>query len=407
VETDGDAGMTNNRRQRRLLIVDDDELVGRTLERIARREGFDVRLTCDPEHFLELVGRWHPEICAIDLVMPGMDGVQVLTELARRESLASVIITSGVAQRVLDAAGRSAREHGLHIAGVLPKPFAASDVRGLLKRCADAALSAPAGPCQPSKEPEIDIDIIARALEKNEFFVVYQPKVSCVNGTLAGVESLVRWRHPQAGVIAPGRFIPLVEGSDLMSALTAQIIEMALGWFSRLDTQADREAPLTLSINLSARSLEDNQMVDLIERECRRQGIRPEQLIFELTETSAMQDPVKSLDLLTRLRVMGFHLSLDDFGTGYSSMLQLVRMPFSEIKVDRSFVMSAEENSESRKVIRSIVELGKSLGLNTTAEGIESQWALDYLRSIGCDYGQGYFISQPVEGDVIRQRWQV
>jgi len=315
-------------------------------------------------------------------------------------------VTSGVGHRVLDAAGRSAREHGLHFGGVLPKPFSNDDVRGLLDRCtADQAVSERVDSANLKDDPGIDMAMLERALEDRQFFMVYQPKVHCSDGSLAGLEALVRWRHPSRGIIPPGSFIPLFETSNLMGALTRQIIDMSLEWFAGLRAPAEGEMPITLSLNISARSLEDAELVEGIARQCRKHGVEHNRLIFELTETSAMQDPVRSLELLTRLRVMGFQLSLDDFGTGYSSMLQLVRLPFSEIKVDQSFVMSAEQSEESRNVVRSVIELGRSLGLKTTAEGIESEAVMEFLRSIGCDYGQGYFISKPLAGDEIRQQW--
>lgn len=144
--------------------------------------------------------------------------------------------------------------------------------------------------------------------------------------------------------------------------------------------------------------------IDLFERMdeyCKSMGIRPERLIFELTESCAMEDPISSLDILTRLRMKGFHLSIDDFGTGYSSMLQLARLPFSEIKIDKSFVMTAAESKESRTVIKTIIDLGHGLGLYTSAEGIESDETLEYLRSIGCDLAQGYAISRPMPGEAV------
>lgn len=394
--------------KQRLLIVDDDELVGRTIELIAKREGYEARVTCNPDRFLDLVGEWHPDVVAIDLVMPGMDGVQVLAELGRREFRKCVIITSGVGHRVLDAAGRSAREHGLHIAGILPKPFTREDVRTLLNRCGvEVEIEDLAQPASARDFPPIDIDMLRVALENRQFFLEYQPKVHCADGSLAGLEALVRWRHPERGVIYPGSFIELLENTDLMGKLTGQVMDMALEWFSELRFPEDTVLPVMLSLNISARCLEDEVLVERIVRRCRRHNVDPGRVIFELTETSAMRHPMRSLELLTRLRVMGFQLSIDDFGTGFSSMLQLVRLPFSEIKVDKSFVMSVEQSEESRKVVRSIVELGKSLGLTTTAEGIESQWALDFLRPLGCDFCQGYFISRPVGGDAIRERWNI
>jgi len=400
--------VTQQQNNQRLLIVDDDEMVGRTIELIARREGYEVRVTCDPDRFLELVGEWRPSIVAIDLVMPGMDGVQVLAELARRSFSECVIITSGVGHRVLDAAGRSAREHGLHLVGILPKPFTREDVRTLLNKCdivgETAAVMNKSGELA---EPAIDNQILRNALESRQFFLEYQPKVICADGSLAGLEALVRWRHPERGVIYPDRFIAQLEAGELMGELNGQVMNMGLSWFSGLDLPEHADPAAMLSLNMSARCLEDDVLVDRFATRCRRYRVHPSRIIFELTETSAMRNPVRSLELLTRLRVMGFQLSIDDFGTGFSSMLQLVRLPFSEIKVDKSFVMSAEQSEESRNVIRSIVELGKSLGLVTTAEGVESQWALDYLCSIGCDLCQGYFISRPVDGDSIRKRWGI
>jgi len=158
---------------------------------------------------------------------------------------------------------------------------------------------------------------------------------------------------------------------------------------------------LTLSVNISASSLSHLDLFERLDDYCQSMGIAPERIIFELTETCAMEDPVSSLDILTRLRMKGFHLSIDDFGTGFSSMLQLARLPFSEIKIDKSFVMTAAESKESRTVIKTIIDLGHGLGLYTSAEGIESKETLEYLRSIGCDLAQGYAIARPMTGDAV------
>ena len=145
-------------------------------------------------------------------------------------------------------------------------------------------------------------------------------------------------------------------------------------------------------------------MADILIDLCRRSHIAPERVVLELTESSAMVDPTLSLDLLTRLRVKGFLLSIDDFGTGFSSMVRLVRLPFSEIKVDKSFVMDAQHSQESRTIIKSIIELGHSLGLLVAAEGVEDLQTLNYLMSLGCDLAQGYFIARPMPGEAAT-RW--
>lgn len=395
----------------RLLIFDDDPGVGNIIRLIAEKSGLSARLVTHPEDFFRAVGEWRPTHITIDLVMPDMDGVQVLVELAARNCKANVIITSGMGGRVLDAAGRSANDHGLNIVGVLAKPFGTAAMQELLLQPAGPG---PAGARarlheQGRQSGEITVTELRRGIENHELRVAYQPKVECATGHLAGFEALVRWSHPQRGLIMPERFIPLAEKHGLITALTDEVLDQSLDWFcTYLSDNADsgNAAPactprscVSLSINLSATALKDRTMVEDITARCVRRGVPPERLIFELTETSAMEDPVKSLELLTRMRMKGFRLSIDDFGTGYSSMLQLVRMPFSEIKVDKSFVMSGTRSKESLAVVKSIVDLGRSLGLTSTAEGVEDPDMFEYLKRVGCDFAQGYWIGRPMNRD--------
>lgn len=418
----------------RLLILDDDPLIGKTIQMIVDASGATSKFTTDPDAFFTLVEQWSPSHLAIDLNMPEMDGVQVLAELARRGTTCRIIITSGVGNRVLEAAGRSAAEHGLNIAGVLPKPFVPAALRRLLAEAepgkAEAAASAtplqasatsPAGESLPgaAKQTEggaappatrpftIDRASLQEALDARRFSLVYQPKIRCSDGSLSGFEALVRWNDPGQGTINPDSFIPQAETCGLIDALTEQVFDQSLTWLSALIARtsgdgrraAEAARTITLSINLSARSLKNAELIESISQRCAAAGIHPERIIFELTETSTMENPVEALDLLTRLRMKGFQLSIDDFGTGFSSMLQLVRLPFSEIKVDRSFVMTARHSDESRTVIRSIVDLGRSLGLKSTAEGVEDHETLIYLRDIGCDLAQGFGIAKPMDGE--------
>lgn len=236
------------------------------------------------------------------------------------------------------------------------------------------------------------------ALDLKEFFMCYQPKIFCATGKPAGLEALVRWQHPAQCIVMPDDFIPVAEQVGLIDALTALIFNQSLEWFSRSFAGSN----LKLSLNLSAKSLVDIHLADNLFSICSRYGVAPERVVLELTETSAMVDPILSLDLMTRFRVKGYQLSIDDFGTGFSSMVQLVRMPFSEIKVDRSFVMNAQHSRESRTVIKSIIDLGHSLELQVTAEGVEDRETLDYLTSLGCDLAQGYFIARPMSGDAVK-----
>ncbi|MEA5451612.1 EAL domain-containing response regulator [Leptolyngbya sp. CCNP1308] len=389
---------------RRLLILDDDPMTGETIQRIAEFAGLEVHFTPDPGRFFVLLDEWHPTHIALDLVMPTMDGVQVMARLAKLSCRAKIIITSGVGSRVLDAAGRSAAEHGLDIAGVLAKPFSPSQLREMLLGHITTAPPPPAAlAAAPAEPPEMTLADLRQALDRQEFVLAYQPKVLCTTGELAGVEALVRWAHPSYGLLPPGRFIPLAESCDLIDPLTDQVIDQALAWFGPLCAGATQLSPaiadhLMLSVNISARTLTNGALFERVQARCQAHRVDPARLIFELTETSAMDDPVASLDLLTRLRMIGFHLSIDDFGTGFSSMLQLVRLPFSEIKVDKSFVMTAMTSPESRTVVKFIVDLGHSLGLRCTAEGVEDAETLAYLTAIGCDLAQGYHIARPLSG---------
>jgi diguanylate cyclase (GGDEF)-like protein len=397
----------------RLLILDDDPLTAKTIVTIAHSVGVETRSTESPGEFFEIVQDWAPDYIALDLVMPDMDGVQVMVELARMGCDADIVITSGVGGRVLEAAARSASEHGLRIAGVLPKPFSAASLRSFLKDPKSHGwyentdtVSDPGG-----QENKVCIDDLRQAISHGQISVVYQPKVNCRNSTLAGFEALARWQHPERGIVGPNEFIPLAEQHGLIDELTGTVMQQALNWLAGLPASLENTADnaylrrrlrnVTLSLNISASSLSNLQLFEQMDDYCQSLGIAPERVILELTETCAMDDPVSSLDVLTRLRMKGFHLSIDDFGTGYSSMVQLARLPFSEIKIDKSFVMTAASSKESRTVIKAIIELGHGLGLYTSAEGIETAETLEYLRNMGCDLAQGFHVAHPMPGDAI------
>lgn len=391
----------NDTGNRHLLILDDDHALGLTLVAMAKNVGFEARATTSANEFYELLDSWSPSHVALDLMMSESDGIEVIFGLAARQCPAAILITSGAGRRILDAAQRVATEHGLHVAGILPKPFSSAKLLALLDK-APADLR-PAAPAKPVADALGDRDVsqeeLQAALESGQFFLHYQPKISCADGELAGFEALVRWNHPDRGLVMPNRFIPLAERTGLIDPLTDQILKMAVGWMaSAFPNSGD-----LLSVNLSASSLGDIGLVDSIAATCERMALDPSRLILEVTETSAMTDPGATLDLLTRLRLKGFHLSIDDFGVGYSSLVQLARLPFSEIKIDTSFVREAARSEESRKIIKNIIGLGHSLGLRVTAEGVEDREALEFLKYSDCDLAQGYFIGRPMAEDAVTE----
>lgn len=370
-------------------MLDDEPAVGTTIGTVAVRAGFETRVTTTAEEFFRLQQEWRPTHVVLDLIMPDVDGIEVLHELARRRCAAAIIIMSGASGRVLDAAHRAATERGLTVAGVMQKPFSISRLRTLLSE--GAYTPDHIGLAPPAPPDAVGEDELWTALEKRQLDIFLQPKISCATGELKGFEALVRWLHPERGLVLPDAFVPLAEETGLIEPLTDQVLAMGLDWLAEFD-----RPELNLSLNLSARSFDDIGLADRIEAACRKKGIEPGRIVLEVTETSAMNNPVTMLDLSTRLRLKSFQLSIDDFGVGYASLVHLARLPFSEMKVDAKFVVNLARSEEAQKIVKAIIGLGRSLGLCVVAEGVEEREALDILRHYDCDMAQGYFVARPM-----------
>ena len=232
---------------------------------------------------------------------------------------------------------------------------------------------------------------LTSAFETNALSLVYQPKIDLKTRTLAGVEALIRWSHPEHGPISPADFIPLAEESDVIDDLTTWVADQALAQ-ARIWSDLGFEG--SMALNVSARNLNKVQFPDMLAEICARHHLTPERVVVEITET-ASQQIMKLLDTLSRLRLKGFRLALDDFGIGFSSMAQLQQLPFSELKIDRSFVGKMVEAEDCLIITRAMINLGHELGLKVVAEGVESAEALEKLVELGCDAAQGYYIGRP------------
>ncbi|MEO5973208.1 MAG: EAL domain-containing protein [Sphingomicrobium sp.] len=240
------------------------------------------------------------------------------------------------------------------------------------------------------------------AIERGLLSMLYQPKVSLGDGTLASVEALMRWENVEFGPIPPTRFVPLAEQHGLIDDLTdwglRATLTQSVAWQNRgLRTR--------VAFNISAISLQRLDFPDMVEAMCAELGVPNERLVLELTE-GATQPLIKLMDTLTRFRIKGFGLAIDDFGTGFSSMMQLRQLPFTEVKIDRSFVADAVTASDSRLIVQSIVGLAHGLGLSATAEGVETVEQLRLVRELGCDLVQGYLVSPPIAPDALTP-WQI
>ncbi|MFP9135804.1 EAL domain-containing protein [Devosia sp. XGJD_8] len=373
----------------RLLILDDDPLVGEMVRMMAASIGAESVYCRTASEFFTQVSDWAPSHILLDLVMPGVDGVEVIQRLSELGCQATLIIVSGVDRRVLDAAQRSARQHRLPLAGALSKPFSRSALATLLETGDSAPKPQPVA-ASPKSNPSGDE--LAHALSEGEIGPVFQPKVRCSDGSLIGYEALARWTRGETYICGPDVFVPLAERTGQAARLTEIIADRSLAW---LGTNF-ATLPHTVAINIPAQCLRDDQTVRMVADACSRYDIAPERVVLEVTESGAIDPDSGALDVLTRARLMGMKLSIDDFGVGYSSLVQLARMPFSEIKIDRSFVAELCHSCEAQAIIAAIIGMSDGLGMTTVAEGVEDLETYMRLRDMGCHAAQGYFIGRPM-----------
>jgi EAL domain-containing protein (putative c-di-GMP-specific phosphodiesterase class I)/CheY-like chemotaxis protein len=371
--------MTSNR----LVILDDEKDFCTYIAHVGTECGFDVTATTDRDELIAQVRDDRGCAVILDLHMPAADGVVVLRDLAALGATGSIYIASGADIRISSAALRLGRERGLKMAGVLPKPIRLPDLRNALQKI------------KPGDDA-ITPAVLAEAIARDEMVLHYQPRIDLRSGLTTGVEALVRWQHPQRGLLMPGAFIPMAEQSGVIRDLTHWVTKAAVRQCGLWQRQG---LPAGMAVNISAADIAGYDLPDRMEELCRCAGVDPTLVTIELTETATMRDPALMMDVATRFRLKDFHLAIDDFGTGYSSLVQLQRLPFSEIKIDRSFVASMTESPDSAIIVATIIGMSRNLGIQCVAEGIETREALDALREGGCAFGQGFYIARPLPAD--------
>lgn len=341
-----------------------------------------------------------PDIVLCDLEMPGMDGVELLRAIGDASLPLAVAVISSQDRGVLNTVDRMSRVLGLTMLGALQKPVDVSQLEALVSSWT---------PCREHK-PQSAAEAIAvqredlhSALANREMLCHFQPKIGLHNGLLRGVEALVRWQHPQRGLIPPGQFLPLVVRYGLIDAMTMHVVEDTV---TALKQWNDKGLRLTASVNLSAQSLAESQWADWLTDTIRQAGLSPKQLILEVTESEVIRDLAKALGTLARLRMKGFGLAIDDYGTGYSSMQQLSVIPFTELKLDRSLVDGIAQDASLRVIVESALEMARGLGLSTVAEGIESDADWQVLAQLNCELLQGYAVARPMPAADLLPWWR-
>ncbi|HEX2293310.1 MAG TPA: EAL domain-containing protein [Gaiellaceae bacterium] len=241
---------------------------------------------------------------------------------------------------------------------------------------------------------------LRRGIDRGELVLHYQPKADLRTGEITGVEALVRWRHPERGLIGPDEFIPAAQKTGVIGPLTLFVLDEALRQCRAWLLQG---LQLPVAVNLSTRNLLDLHLPETVGELLARWEVPPSLLELEITESTILADPVRAMQILSRLGEMGIRLSIDDFGTGYSSLAYLKRLPVDELKIDRSFVQGMQENDNDAVIVRSTIDLGRNLGLRVVAEGVESSLAWNGLAQLGCDTAQGHYLSRPAPAEELTE----
>jgi len=245
---------------------------------------------------------------------------------------------------------------------------------------------------------QIETDL-RRAIERQEFFLQYQPIVSLATGKICSFEALVRWQHPERGIVSPAEFVPVAEETGLIIPLGQWVLGEASRRMRDWQLRGAADAHVTMSVNLSSRQFSQSDLTEQVAGALRESGLSADCLKLEITESMVMENIDTAIEMLRQLRALGVEISIDDFGTGYSSLSYLHRFPINTLKIDRSFVMRMADNTENAEIVRTIVTLARSLQMDVVAEGVETPEQLSRLRSLECDYGQGYLFSRPVDPD--------
>lgn len=371
----------------RLLVVDDD-LVQRTIVgKIGAKSGYHCLVVPSVELAEAALSKEAFDVMAVDLSLGERDGVELLRFVAERGLRdMSILVVSGCDGRVLKSTRRVAESLGLTVIGVLSKPLDLDELKELLQ----SPRRRPASAGVRSAPVDVSPERIAAGIRNGEFVVEFQPKVELETGRVVGAEALARWRTAEFGVISPARFIPVAERSGLMLELTDTLLSSAMSQGRKL---IDRFPDFTIAVNVSGSLLSDLTLPERIEEVLREQQVPTHCLIVEITETTAMADVDRATDILVRLRLKNIGTAIDDFGTGYSSLSALAKLPFSELKIDGSFVNGCESDEDLAKIVEASVALGHAFNMKVVAEGVETAGTLARIRRAGCEIGQGYYFS--------------
>jgi EAL domain-containing protein (putative c-di-GMP-specific phosphodiesterase class I)/ActR/RegA family two-component response regulator len=369
----------------RLLVVDDERIQRMIIVHAVAPLGYVVDVAANLREAATHLATHRYHALVLDLSLGETEGVSLLRAICDSGGDPILIFISRLDERVRTASLRLATGMGLRVAGTLQKPASPEALRALLR-------AAPAHAPEPARcdagPPAPTVDELADAIRGGAIVPWFQPKISLRDGRAVGFEALARWPGAAGFLMPPDIFVPLAEQSGLIIPLTQSILRTSLEACGRWRAL---HPDCRVAVNISPLVLADPDLPDQIECLLREYRLGPGALIAEITESMVMSNALVAAEVLTRLRIKGIELSIDDFGTGHSSLLSLLRLPFSELKIDRSFVSKCDTDAEAWKIVRATVSMARELGLRVVAEGIETEPVAALLRRCGCEVGQGWY----------------
>ncbi|MES2015437.1 MAG: EAL domain-containing response regulator [Pseudomonadota bacterium] len=330
-------------------------------------------------------------IAIIDIDLSGMDGLELIRNLAAMNCRARVIIIGALENNLLFTVETMAQAYGLELLGTLSKPVQNDPLRELIEHYLP-----PAPPSVRKSGPTFSFAQVGEGLQLRQFEPYFQPKIKLETGHIKGLEVFARWVHPEHGVLGPGAFIDALEQNNRIDFLDWCMIEKSV---ERCREFQDQSLPVEMSINVAPETLAHPAFIQQITACVERHGVLPMYLTFEMPESSVLTNDPSFLERLVRLRMAGYGLAIDDYGTGRSNLQLLARVPFTELKIDRSFVDGASRRRALGTVLSSCLGLARSLDRESCAVGVETRQDWDFLQGLGCTYAQGYHIARPMPAE--------
>jgi len=378
----------------RLLIVDDESHIREVLHDFLSQSYDCVALNSGEDALALLSTESSFDVIISDIKMARMSGLEMVPHILNLAPEAVIIMISG--QRTIEFAIDAMRAGAFDY---ITKPFDLSEVDAAVRRALDHGKLFKDKLTKASGSNENSVKQLRRAVDNEEFVVYYQPQVDIESGNIVGAEALVRWKHPELGLLPPADFILLAEETGLIIPLGRWVLHMACAQAKKWH-QAGFPG-FRVAVNVSPRQLQQGNLCETVVQTLNETELEPDCLELELTETSMMQNAESEIEILASLRKMGLKIAIDDFGTGYSSLGYLKNLPIDSVKLDQSFVKGATTDPDDAALVMAVVTLAHNLRLKVIAEGIETEDQLKFLRLLRCDRGQGYLFGKPAPADPI------